>query len=188
MKININFLLHNFDPLNNNDKKNIDGIFEWVLALTKTELTFNLYLCPPNSKDRDCSIWTIYDNMDMLNIDSIVLVFDSDNKILKRTFLQSIDNLFRNNNPCYALPNWFSFSKNDVPPLYYIDTEVKNEYIRWGNTQKQFPLKSSVTNLTIAFRLNTFSYFIRKEPSITNLKDHLINAYNNIDKISIVHY
>ena len=184
----IHFLLHNFDASNANDKKNIDDILAWVLTLTRKNLIIKFYLCPSNPSDIDCSTWTIYNNIENFNDDAIMLVFDTNSKILPSTFMQSVDNLFRHRHPCYSLSSW-SPSTKSLSSLYYIDTEVNNQYIRWGYVPNNLSssLSNSMNDVTLAFRLSTFSYFIKKEQAITNFKDHLINLNNNNDRISIVY-
>jgi len=187
INIKMNFLLYNFDPANADDKMKIDSILEWITTLTNQKLTIKLYLCPSNPDGIDCSMWTIHNNIEMINDDSIVIVFDSNSKISESTYLQSIDNLFRNKHPCYSLSSWSPSTRNILPALYYLDTAVKNQYIRWGYVPKDISLFNYINDITLAFRLKSFSYFIKNEQPITNFKDHLINLYNKYDSIPIVY-
>lgn len=186
VNVNMHFLLYNFNVDSN--KKKIDDILAWLLTLTDQKLPLKLYLCPSNPNEVDCSFWTIYENVNNLNNDSIIIVFDSNNHIVQRSFIKSIYNLFSNNNPCYSLSSWSPPMYESIPPLYYIDTSINKQYIRWGYVQDQLT-KLSLNNSTLAFRLSTFSYFIKHMQAVTNFEDHLVNLKNsNYGTISIVYY
>jgi hypothetical protein len=182
IRITVHFLLDiNYD----NNKDEVHSFSEWVQGLMNNVLvTSNIYLCQPHA---NCIFWTIYEKLNLIDSESIILVIDSNLK-MQKSCMQSIYNLFLNTNPCYVLPLW---RKNTPASLFYIDTEVKHELYRWAFANISQCLNNNTTNIdaSIAFRLKTFSYFLKEQKLATSstIFDHLMNAYKSNNRISIVH-